>query len=325
MSAARARRTLQAGHRGEGGPQRERRQGGALAHRARWRAPTASMRRRSGAPVCCASASWTSCSAPPRSSPGIRRSPASGSRSSPMAAAPACSPPTASAISAARWRVSPTRTRSALDAVLPPTWSHGNPVDIIGDADPARYAAALEVVLASDDADAILVMNCPTALASSTEIAERVTVAVERHKTSGRATKAVIANWLGDEASPRRTCAVCAEGHRQLCDARRGGRRVHVPGALHARAGRADAHPAVAPCRFRGRQGESRCHDQGGDRGRALGSLGSRSQGASDRLRHPHRSHADCARSCRGRRIGGRLHRGARRLRGEDPLRRHFP
>ena len=92
-------------------------------------------------------------------------------------------------------------TRSALDAVLPPTWSHGNPVDIIGDADPVRYAAALEVVLASDDADAILVMNCPTALASSTEVAERITAVVERHKTTGRGTKAVIANWLGDEAS----------------------------------------------------------------------------------------------------------------------------
>ena len=92
-------------------------------------------------------------------------------------------------------------TRSALDAVLPPTWSHGNPVDIIGDADSARYAAALEVVLASDDTDAILVMNCPTALASSTDVAEQVTAVVERHKTTVRGTKAVIANWLGDEAS----------------------------------------------------------------------------------------------------------------------------
>jgi acetyltransferase len=92
-------------------------------------------------------------------------------------------------------------TRSALDAVLPPTWSHGNPVDIIGDAGPERYAAALEVVLACDDADAILAMNCPTALASSTEVAERITSVVERHKTTGRGTKAVIANWLGDEAS----------------------------------------------------------------------------------------------------------------------------
>jgi len=92
-------------------------------------------------------------------------------------------------------------TRSALDAVLPTTWSRGNPVDVIGDADAARYAAALEVLLTADDADAVLVINCPTALASSTEIAERVTALVDHHKTSGRGTKAVIANWLGEEAS----------------------------------------------------------------------------------------------------------------------------
>ena len=36
---------------------------------------------------------------------------------------------------------------AALDAVLPATWSHGNPVDIVGDAGPARYARALEVLL----------------------------------------------------------------------------------------------------------------------------------------------------------------------------------
>jgi acetyltransferase len=93
------------------------------------------------------------------------------------------------------------RTRSSLDAVLPPTWSHGNPVDIIGDADPARYAAALEVLLGSDDADAILVMNCPTALASSTEIAEHITTVLDRHKSEARPAKAVITSWLGDEVS----------------------------------------------------------------------------------------------------------------------------
>jgi acetyltransferase len=92
-------------------------------------------------------------------------------------------------------------TRSALDAVLPATWSRGNPADIVGDADPARYAAALEVLLARDDADAILVMNCPTALASSTAIAERVTAVVDRHRAARRPAKAVIANWLGDEVS----------------------------------------------------------------------------------------------------------------------------
>ena len=39
-------------------------------------------------------------------------------------------------------------TMAALDAVLPPTWSHGNPIDIIGDAPPERYAAALEIAAA---------------------------------------------------------------------------------------------------------------------------------------------------------------------------------
>src|SRR5206468_4955398 len=38
-------------------------------------------------------------------------------------------------------------TIAALDRILPPTWSRGNPVDIIGDADGARYAAALECLL----------------------------------------------------------------------------------------------------------------------------------------------------------------------------------
>ena len=57
------------------------------------------------------------------------------------------------------------RPREQLDAVLPPTWSGSNPVDIVGDADAARYAAALEVLLADPDNDAILVMNVQTAIA----------------------------------------------------------------------------------------------------------------------------------------------------------------
>jgi acetyltransferase len=91
--------------------------------------------------------------------------------------------------------------RSALDAALPPTWSHGNPVDIIGDADPARYARALEILAGQEEADAILVMNCPTALASSTEVAERIVAVLDRRKADGAAVKPVITAWLGDAAS----------------------------------------------------------------------------------------------------------------------------
>jgi acetyltransferase len=92
-------------------------------------------------------------------------------------------------------------TRAALDAALPPTWSRGNPIDIIGDAPPERYARALEILLGAGDVDAVLVMNCPTALASSTEVAREVAAAVQRHRGSDRPKKAVFAAWLGDGAS----------------------------------------------------------------------------------------------------------------------------
>src|SRR5216683_2695268 len=48
------------------------------------------------------------------------------------------------------------RTIERLDAVLPATWSRGNPVDIIGDAPPERYAAALQIVLDDDGVDGVL-------------------------------------------------------------------------------------------------------------------------------------------------------------------------
>ncbi len=92
-------------------------------------------------------------------------------------------------------------TRAALDALLPPAWSHGNPVDMIGDADAARYARALEILMQSDAADAVLVMNCPTALASSTDIARAVIDVRERRRGEGKALKPLLTNWLGDGAA----------------------------------------------------------------------------------------------------------------------------
>lgn len=88
-------------------------------------------------------------------------------------------------------------TRADLDRKLPPGWSKGNPVDVIGDAGPDRYAAALEVVLADRNSDAVLAINCPTALASSTEIAKRV-LSVWRGAGSP---KPMLTNWLGDGAA----------------------------------------------------------------------------------------------------------------------------
>ena len=64
-----------------------------------------------------------------------------------------------------------TATREQLDRVLPPTWSKSNPVDIIGDADQARYEAALEVLLAAPEIDAVLVINVQTATRAAAAIA----------------------------------------------------------------------------------------------------------------------------------------------------------
>jgi acetyltransferase len=89
-------------------------------------------------------------------------------------------------------------TLAALDQVLPANWSHGNPVDIIGDAPGERYAAALEALLADPGSDAVLVMNCPTAVASSSDAARAVVDVLE--KRGGTARRPVFTAWLGDGA-----------------------------------------------------------------------------------------------------------------------------
>lgn len=86
-------------------------------------------------------------------------------------------------------------TLEALNKALPPTWSHGNPVDIIGDAGPERYRAAMEAVLQDANTDVVLVMNCPTALASSVDAAKATVEAVQNDRRKGFH-KPVVATWL---------------------------------------------------------------------------------------------------------------------------------
>ncbi len=89
-------------------------------------------------------------------------------------------------------------TRAKLDSVLPPTWSGANPIDIVGDADAARYAAALEVLLSDPGNDAILVMNVQTAIASAEDIAATVSNLVSKYRQQHhRAAKPVLAVWVG--------------------------------------------------------------------------------------------------------------------------------
>lgn len=88
-------------------------------------------------------------------------------------------------------------TLETLDAMLPRTWSRANPVDIVGDADGSRYAKALSTLLADDQNDAVLVLNCPTALAEPVDSARAV---IETVKQAGNR-RNVLTAWLGEESA----------------------------------------------------------------------------------------------------------------------------
>ena len=104
-------------------------------------------------------------------------------------------------------------TRTALDGVLPKTWSKTNPVDIIGDADAKRYRESLELVLADQANDAVLAINVPTALASSADAAQAVIDVVQRHRSSSLKPKPVFAVWLSDDTSASESFARARTPH----------------------------------------------------------------------------------------------------------------
>jgi len=89
-------------------------------------------------------------------------------------------------------------TIAELDSVLPTTWSHANPVDIIGDATGERYAQALAVLGRDRGVDGILVLNCPTAVTSAEEAANAVVgyVANARHA-------AFLTSWVGHSSAQK--------------------------------------------------------------------------------------------------------------------------
>jgi len=82
-------------------------------------------------------------------------------------------------------------TMNALNAFLPPYWSHGNPVDILGDATPGRYAAAVSILLKAREVQGLLVMLSPQAMADATAVAERLS------KELSETSIPVVTSWLG--------------------------------------------------------------------------------------------------------------------------------
>src|SRR5690606_7484440 len=89
-------------------------------------------------------------------------------------------------------------TIERLDAGLARGWSRSNPVDLLGDADGARYALGLEALLDDPGNDAVLVVNVPTVLSDPDDTAQ-ATVRVLRERPRGAPKKPVLALWLGDD------------------------------------------------------------------------------------------------------------------------------
>jgi acetyltransferase len=82
-------------------------------------------------------------------------------------------------------------TMQELDKILPPEWSHGNPIDILGDASPERYAQTIEIAARDAHSDGLLVILTPQAMTDPTATAEKL-------KPYAQSTgKPVLASWMG--------------------------------------------------------------------------------------------------------------------------------
>jgi len=86
------------------------------------------------------------------------------------------------------------QTLHALDAVLPPNWSRGNPVDIIGDAPASRYVQALQILEQDPAAGAVLFIHAPTAIVPSADIARALLPLAQAQPPR------LLGCWLGGEA-----------------------------------------------------------------------------------------------------------------------------
>jgi acetyltransferase len=78
--------------------------------------------------------------------------------------------------------------------LLPAAWSHNNPVDILGDASPERYAKALEIAAKDQNSDGMLIILTPQSMTDPTETAEQLRPYAQ---STG---KPVIASWMGGES-----------------------------------------------------------------------------------------------------------------------------
>ena len=84
------------------------------------------------------------------------------------------------------------QTIEQLNKVLPATWSHNNPVDIIGDATPERYRDAVTICMEDPGVDGALVILTPQAMTRPLEVAQSLI------EIAGKFNKPLLTSWMGD-------------------------------------------------------------------------------------------------------------------------------
>ncbi len=84
---------------------------------------------------------------------------------------------------------------TGLNKVLPPQWSHGNPIDVLGDASVERYASAIEIAASEPQADGVCVILTPQAMTDSTAIAQRLVAFAHLND------RPILASWMGGAAT----------------------------------------------------------------------------------------------------------------------------
>ena len=82
-------------------------------------------------------------------------------------------------------------TIASLNECLPTHWSHGNPIDILGDADPKRYESTIAHAAEDPNSDGLLVVLTPQAMTDPTHTAETLC------KFSHLKGKPLLASWMG--------------------------------------------------------------------------------------------------------------------------------
>ena len=95
---------------------------------------------------------------------------------------------------------------AALNAFLPPHWSHANPIDVLGDADPERYESALKIAIDDPASDGLLVILAPQGMMDPVDVAKRVAPYAKRRS------KPLLASWMGGEAVAEGESALSAAG-----------------------------------------------------------------------------------------------------------------